>query len=47
MKVLFRYNANKEFINRIYNRDGGIEYNPHRKEYLKVIEMVDCYFNIA
>ena len=34
----------EEFINRIYNEDGGIEKNPHRKEYLKIIDMIELYF---
>ena len=31
------------FVNRIYNEDGGIERNPHREEYLKIIDMIELY----
>ena len=34
----------KTFIDRIYNKDGGIEKHPYRKEYLKIIEMSKIYF---
>lgn len=33
-----------EFIDRIYNEDGGLEENPHRKEYLKLISLIKDYF---
>ena len=33
-----------KFIDRIYNEGGGIETNPHRKNYLKIIEMSEIYF---
>ena len=35
----------EEFIDRIYYEDGGIEENPHRKEYLKIINMIESYFS--
>lgn len=34
----------KEFIDRIYNENGGLEENPHRKEYLKLIPVIKDYF---
>ena len=34
----------KEFIDRIYNEDGGLEENPHRAEYLKLIPLINLYF---
>lgn len=38
-------NITKEkFIDRIYNKDGGLEENPHRKEYLKLIPLIESYF---
>ena len=35
----------EEFIDRIYYEDGGIEENPHRKEYIKIINMIESYFS--
>ena len=29
----------EEFIDRIYNEDGGLELNPHRKYYLKILSL--------
>ena len=41
-----QFNITKEeFIERIYNENGGIENNPHRQEYLTIIECVELYFN--
>ena len=38
-------NITKEvFIDRIHNEEGGIEKNPHRKEYLRLIKCVEVYF---
>ena len=38
-------NITKEvFLDRIYNKDGGLENNPHRKEYLKLIPSIEKYF---
>ena len=37
--------AKEEFIDRIYYEDGGIEENPHRKEYIKIINMIESYFS--
>lgn len=34
----------EEFIDRIYNEDGGLENNSHRKEYLKLIPLINQYF---
>ena len=31
------------FIDRIYSENGGIEENPHREEYLKIIDMIELY----
>lgn len=33
-----------EFIDRIYNEDGGLDENPHRQEYLKLIPLIKDYF---
>ena len=38
-------NITKEtFLDRIYNENGGLEKNPHRKEYLKLIPAIEQYF---
>lgn len=38
-------NMTKEtFLFRIYNENGGLEENPHRKEYLKLIPLIEQYF---
>ena len=38
-------NITKEvFLNRIHNEDGGLEENPHREEYLKLIPLIEQYF---
>ena len=34
----------EEFMDRIYNEDGGLEKNPHRQEYLKLIPLINQYF---
>ena len=34
----------KEFIDRIYYEDGGLENNPHRQEYLRLIPLIKDYF---
>ena len=40
-------NITKEvFLDRIYNEDGGLEENPYRKEYLKLIPAIEMYFGI-
>ena len=40
-------NITKEvFLDRIHNTNGGLEKNPHRKEYLKLIPLVEAYFNM-
>ena len=40
-------NITKEvFLDRIYNEGGGLEENPHRKEYLKLIPLIESYFRI-
>ena len=32
------------FKNRIENESGGLENNPHREYYYRIIDMVNCYF---
>lgn len=34
----------EEFVYRIHTYNGGLEYNPHRTEYLKLIPLVNIYF---
>lgn len=34
----------EEFIYRIHNKDGGLEENPHRAEYLRLIPLINIYF---
>lgn len=34
----------EEFINRIYHEYGGLQENPHREEYLKLIPLIKIYF---
>ena len=34
----------EDFIDRIHNKDGGLEKNPHRAEYLKLIPAINIYF---
>ena len=34
----------EEFIDRIHNEDGGLKENPHRAEYLRLIETIEIYF---
>ena len=34
----------EEFLDSIYNEDGGLEENPHRKEYLKLTSLIKMYF---
>lgn len=34
----------EKFIYRIHNEDGGLEENPHRAEYLKLIQLINLYF---
>ena len=39
-------NITKEkFIERIYSERGGLERNPHRQEYLAIIECAEIYFS--
>lgn len=33
------------FLDRIYNENGGLNNNPHRKEYLRLIDCIKLYFN--
>ena len=47
-EILFNVGCQQEitketFIDRIYNEDGGIEKHPYRKEYLKIIDMIELY----
>ena len=49
-KILYNIGCQNEitkevFIDRIYNEGGGLEKNPHRKEYLKIIDMIELYFS--
>ena len=38
-------NMTKEiFLDRIYNEGGGLKENPHREEYLKLIPLIESYF---
>lgn len=34
----------KEFLDRIYNEGGGLEENPHRYEYLRIIKTINFHF---
>lgn len=34
----------EEFIYRIHNKDGGLEKNPYREEYLRLIPLINIYF---
>ena len=34
----------EEFINRIYNHNGGLKENLHREEYLRLIPAIEMYF---
>ena len=34
----------EEFIYQIYNTKGGLDKNPHRKEYLRLIKIIKIYF---
>ena len=34
----------EQFLNRIHNEDGGLEENPHREEYLRLIPAIEMYF---
>ena len=49
-KILYNIGCQNEitkevFIDRIYNDDGGIEKHPYRKEYLKIIDMIEAYLS--
>ena len=33
----------KKFVDRIHNEDGGLEENPYREEYLKLIPLINIY----
>ena len=49
-KILYNIGCQNEitkevFVDRIYNEDGGIEKHPYRKEYLKIIDMIELYFS--
>lgn len=33
----------EKFIDRIHNKDGGLKENPHRKEYLELIPLINIY----
>ena len=36
----------EQFLDRIYNKNGGLKENPHREEYLKLIPLIEQYFKI-
>ena len=36
--------SEKVFKNRIENENGGLEKNPYRKYYYKIIDMINSYF---
>ena len=47
-KILYNIGCQNEitkevFVDRIYNEGGGIEKHPYRKEYLKIIDMIELY----
>ena len=49
-KILYNIGCQNEitkevFIDRIYNDDGGIEKHPYRKEYLKIIDIIEAYLS--
>ena len=49
-KILYNIGCQSEitkevFIDRIYNEDGGIEKHPYRKEYLKIIDVIESYLS--
>ena len=49
-KILYNIGCQNEitkevFIDRIYNDDGGIEKHPYRKEYLKIIDVIESYLS--
>lgn len=48
-KILYNVGCQNEitkeiFVSRIYNEDGEIKEHPYRKEYLKIIDMIELYF---
>ena len=50
-KILYNIGCQREideqtFKDRIENEDGGLEGNPHRKYYYKIIEMAKLYFGV-
>ena len=41
----YQSNITKEvFLDRIHNENGGLEENPHREEYLRLIPAIEMYF---
>ena len=49
-KILYNIGCQNEitkevFVDRIYNDDGGIEKHPYRKEYLKIIDIIEVYLS--
>ena len=49
-KILYNIGCQNEitkevFVDRIYNDDGGIEKHPYRKEYLKIIDVIESYLS--
>ena len=49
-KILYNIGCQNEitkevFVDRIYNEDGGIKKHPYRKEYLKIIDVIESYLS--
>ena len=49
-KILYNIGCQNEitkevFIDRIYNEGGGVKKHPYRKEYLKIIDIIEAYFS--
>ena len=49
-KILYNIGCQSEitkevFVDRIYNEDGGIKKHPYRKEYLKIIDVIESYLS--
>ena len=49
-KILYNIGCQSEitkevFVDRIYNDDGGVKKHPYRKEYLKIIDIIEAYFS--
>ena len=49
-KILYNIGCQSEitkevFVDRIYNDDGGVKKHPYRKEYLKIIDVIESYLS--